>query len=160
MSVSLQYVHEQGILHRDLKTQNIMLDKKYKVGTTCITALAHVCARACVQIVKIGDFGISKVLSSKSRANTIVGTPCYISPELCEGKSYNQKSDVWALGCVLYELVSLRRAFDAPNLPALVLKIMRGTVAPISSKYRLSLSSRVLSGTDADVISIISLATS
>ncbi len=43
-----------------------------------------------------------QVLSSKSKANTVVGTPCYISPELCEGKPYNQKSDIWALGCVLY----------------------------------------------------------
>lgn len=43
----------------------------------------------------------------------VVGTPCYISPELCEGKPYNQKSDIWALGCVLYELASLKRAFEA-----------------------------------------------
>ncbi len=43
----------------------------------------------------------------------VVGTPCYISPELCEGMPYNQKSDIWALGCVLYELVSLKRAFEA-----------------------------------------------
>ena len=49
-----------------------------------------------------------------------------ISPELCEGKSYDEKSDIWALGCVLYEIASLRKAFDAANLPALVLKIMRG----------------------------------
>ncbi len=43
----------------------------------------------------------------------VVGTPCYISPELCEGMPYNQKSDIWALGCVLYELASLKRAFEA-----------------------------------------------
>ena len=43
----------------------------------------------------------------------VVGTPAYISPELCEGKPYNQKSDIWALGCVLYELASLTRAFEA-----------------------------------------------
>ena len=82
------------------------------------------------------------MLSSKSKASTIVGTPCYISPELCEGKPYNDKSDIWALGCVLYELVTLRRAFDAPNLPALVLKIMRGTIDPIAPKYRLAAASR------------------
>ncbi|XP_072019218.1 serine/threonine-protein kinase Nek8-like [Amphiura filiformis] len=114
--LSLQHVHSKQILHRDLKTQNILLNKDRDV-------------------VKIGDFGISKVLSSKSKAFTVVGTPCYISPELCEGKPYNQKSDIWAVGCVLYELLSLKRAFEGANLPALVMKIMRGAVAPISDQY-------------------------
>lgn len=70
--LAIHHVHQRNILHRDLKTQNILLNKTRK-------------------IVKIGDFGISKILSSKSKANTVVGTPCYISPELCEGKPYNQK---------------------------------------------------------------------
>ncbi|KAH3849775.1 serine/threonine-protein kinase Nek8-like [Dreissena polymorpha] len=126
MLLSIQHVHSKQILHRDLKTQNILLDKTKKV-------------------VKIGDFGISKVLSSKSKAYTVVGTPCYISPELCEGKPYNQKSDIWALGCVLYELASLKRAFEAANLPALILKIMRGTFAPISEHYSNELRSLILS---------------
>eukprot|EP00041_Stephanoeca_diplocostata_P037621 m.1430622 g.1430622 ORF g.1430622 m.1430622 type:complete len:489 (+) comp25074_c0_seq11:581-2047(+) len=126
MALSLQAIHSHHILHRDLKTQNIMLDRTQKV-------------------VKIGDFGISKVLSSKSKANTVVGTPCYISPELCEGKPYDEKSDIWALGCVLYEMASLRKAFDAANLPALVLKIMRGTFAPISDTYSVEIRELILS---------------
>ncbi|XP_051848256.1 serine/threonine-protein kinase Nek8 isoform X2 [Antechinus flavipes] len=124
--LALHHVHTHLILHRDLKTQNILLDKQRMV-------------------VKIGDFGISKILSSKSKAYTVVGTPCYISPELCEGKPYNQKSDIWALGCVLYELASLKRAFEAANLPALVLKIMSGTFAPISDRYSIELRQLVLS---------------
>ncbi|XP_025136772.1 serine/threonine-protein kinase Nek8 isoform X2 [Bubalus bubalis] len=124
--LALHHVHSHLILHRDLKTQNILLDKHRMV-------------------VKIGDFGISKILSSKSKAYTVVGTPCYISPELCEGKPYNQKSDIWALGCVLYELASLKRAFEAANLPALVLKIMSGTFAPISDRYSPELRQLVLS---------------
>uniref|UniRef100_UPI00358F840F serine/threonine-protein kinase Nek8 n=1 Tax=Myxine glutinosa TaxID=7769 RepID=UPI00358F840F len=123
--LALHHVHTNQILHRDLKTQNILLDKHQVM-------------------LKIGDFGISKILSSKSKAYTVVGTPCYISPELCEGKPYNQKSDVWALGCVLYELCSLKRAFEAENLPALVLKIMRGNFSPISDRYSDALRSLIV----------------
>ena len=114
--LSMYYVHQNQILHRDLKSQNIFLTR----------SLDH---------VKIGDFGISKILSSKSKAFTVVGTPCYISPELCEGKPYNTKSDVWALGCILYELCALKRAFEAPTLPALILKIMRGITSPLPAQY-------------------------
>ena len=53
--------------------------------------------------VRIGDLGVAKVLNSTAGyANTMVGTPYYLSPELCEDKPYNSKSDIWALGCVLY----------------------------------------------------------
>ena len=116
----LHLVHSRQVLHRDLKSQNIFLTKNHN----------H---------IKIGDFGISKILSSKSKAYTVVGTPCYISPELCEGKPYNQKSDIWALGCILYEMCTLKRAFEAPTLPALVLKIMRGTFHPLPAHYSSSL---------------------
>uniref|UniRef100_A0A674N432 Serine/threonine-protein kinase Nek8 n=1 Tax=Takifugu rubripes TaxID=31033 RepID=A0A674N432_TAKRU len=129
--LALYHVHNKFILHRDLKTQNILLDKHQ-------------------MIVKIGDFGISKILVSKSKAYTVVGTPCYISPELCEGKPYNQKSDIWALGCVLYELASLKRAFEAANLPALVLKIMSGTFAPISDRYSPELRQLILNMLNLD----------
>jgi len=54
------------------------------------------------------------------RARVQIGTPYYLSPELCEDRPYNRKSDVWALGCVLYELCTLKRAFDGQSLPALV----------------------------------------
>ena len=64
-----------------------------------------------------------------------MGTPSYISPELCEGRPYDQKSDVWSLGCILYEMCALQRAFQAPSLPALVLKIMRGRVQPLPSHF-------------------------
>ena len=100
-----------NVLHRDLKTQNIMLSGPQQ------------------RTVKLGDFGIAKVLGSRGEmANTMVGTPHYLSPELCQGQVYDQKSDVWALGCVLYEMAALRKPFDASNMPAIIFSIMRSKV--------------------------------
>ena len=139
--LSMERIHSNSILHRDLKSQNIFLTKNK-------------------DIIKIGDFGISKILASKSKALTVVGTPSYISPELCEGtyitclftffktflmsniwlgRAYNQKSDIWSLGCILYEMCALKRTFQAPTLPALVLKIMRGNFQPLPDHYSKSL---------------------
>ena len=65
-------------------------------------------------IVKIGDFGISKILEGTfDKAETIVGTPYYMSPELFKYKPYSYKSDIWALGCVMYEIMNLKHAFTA-----------------------------------------------
>jgi serine/threonine protein kinase len=82
--LGLHHVHSQNILHRDLKTCNILM-----------------CGTGPSKVLKIGDFGISKVMVH-SVAESLVGTPSYLSPELCEGKPYNVKSDIWALGCILY----------------------------------------------------------
>ena len=112
LASALRYCHEQRVLHRDLKASNIFLSGRDRV-------------------VKLGDFGISRVLSSEaSLASTVIGTPYYLSPELIEGTAYSFKSDVWALGCVLYELCTLKHAFDAANMCQLVLKILRGKFAP------------------------------
>ena len=65
-------------------------------------------------IIKIGDFGIARVLKhTVDVARSMVGTPYYLSPELCEEKPYNHKSDIWSLGCVLYELCTMRHPFEA-----------------------------------------------
>ena len=65
----------------------------------------------------------------------MLGTPYYISPEMCEGKVYDEKSDIWALGCILYEMACLQKTFEGSNLPALVNKIMKGQFAPIRGNY-------------------------
>ena len=116
IALAVNHIHEKSVLHRDLKSKNIFVTKE--------------------GLLKVGDFGIAKVLNSSSDvAKTAIGTPYYLSPEICEDKPYNQKSDVWALGCVLYELTTLNHAFDGQSLPALVLKILSGKYPAISSRY-------------------------
>lgn len=114
---ALQYIHQERILHRDLKTSNLFLTQSKSV-------------------VKLGDFGISRVLEgSIEAAITVVGTPYYMSPEVCENKPYTFKSDVWSLGCVLYELCMLKHAFSADNLLGLVYKIVSDKYEPIPPMY-------------------------
>jgi len=86
--------------------------------------------------IKIGDFGISKVLeNTNDSAMTVQGTPYYMSPEVCQNKPYTYKSDVWSLGCILYELCSLKHAFNSENLLGLVFKIVQEKIEPIPSHY-------------------------
>merc|ERR1712100_99362 len=81
-------------------------------------------------------FGISKVLENTAAfARTAIGTPYYLSPEICQEKPYSFASDIWALGCILYEMAALKVPFDAQNLQALVQKIVRGPLPQIPAKY-------------------------
>lgn len=101
LSEALRYIHSRNILHRDIKPSNIFLTENGDV--------------------KIGDFGISRLMTTTlAMAHTAVGTPQYMSPEMCESKPYTYKSDVWALGCVIYEAAALRNAFEADSFLALV----------------------------------------
>jgi NIMA (never in mitosis gene a)-related kinase len=103
------------ILHRDLKPENIFLNSE--------------------QMIKIGDFGLSKEVSAHSFACTYVGTPYYMSPELATGAQYDVKSDIWALGCVAYELCALRPPFDATTQAELTRKIQLGNVPELPRGY-------------------------
>lgn len=75
--------------------------------------------------MKLGDFGISKVLeSTHDFAKTSLGTPYYLSPEVCMGQKYDYKSDTWMLGCILYELCTLKRPFEGDSLNVVINKIV------------------------------------
>ena len=77
----------------------------------------------------MGDLGIARVLDgSCDLARTVVGTPYYMSPELFSDQPYNHKSDIWALGCCVYEMATLKHPFTAHNINALMVKIVRGQV--------------------------------
>ncbi|KAF7637946.1 Protein kinase domain-containing protein [Meloidogyne graminicola] len=81
---------------------------------------------------------LAKKMSIETKINgaqTILGTPYYLSPEMCEGKSYNEKSDIWALGCCFYEMCTLNKAFDADNLPTLLNKIINSEYEPLKKNY-------------------------
>uniref|UniRef100_A0A8C7DMJ9 non-specific serine/threonine protein kinase n=1 Tax=Oncorhynchus kisutch TaxID=8019 RepID=A0A8C7DMJ9_ONCKI len=104
---AVAHIHKAGILHRDIKTLNIFLTK--------------------TNLIKLGDYGLAKKLDSQfAMAETCVGTPYYMSPELCQGVKYNFKSDIWAMGCVIFEVLTLTRTFDATNPLNLCVKIVQG----------------------------------
>lgn len=116
MSLALLHVHSRKVLHRDLKPLNVFLTKK--------------------GIVKLGDFGIAKVMDSTTAgAQTTIGTPFYLSPEICNSEKYGLKSDLWSLGVVGYELTVLRVPFQAPSLPAVAMKICGADPDPIPDRY-------------------------
>ena len=115
ITIGLAHIHQMKILHRDLKTMNIFLKNGFQV--------------------KIGDLGVAKILLKNSFAKTLIGTPYYLSPEICQEKPYNDKSDVWALGCILYELCTFKHPFDAKSQGALILKIMNNTPENINNTY-------------------------
>ena len=75
--------------------------------------------------VKIGDLGVARQLEKQNFAETMVGTPYYLSPEICDEKAYNQKTDIWSLGCVLYELCTFKHPFDARTQVQLMSKILK-----------------------------------
>ena len=118
--LGLYYLHQHKILHRDIKTKNIFLNEDYTV--------------------KIGDLGIAKILeNTSSYAHTFIGTPYYLSPELCKDLPYNDKSDVWSLGCVLYEMVTLRHPFEGKTKVEIYEKIINSNYEGIDKHYSLEL---------------------
>lgn len=104
MCLGIKYLHDNNVIHRDIKTANIFLTKDNDI--------------------KLGDVGIIKILKKTNNyAYTNIGTPYYMSPELYKHKRYTNKTDIWSMGVVLYELMTFKVPYNADNLPALKYKI-------------------------------------
>ena len=116
MSSALGHVHSMKIIHRDIKPSNVFITSDGRL--------------------KLGDFGISRQLEhTDDSASTLIGTPLYMSPEVCSNQSYTYKTDMWSLGCVFYELCSFARPFEAESLVGLALQILHSTPPQIPAMY-------------------------
>jgi len=115
----LKALHDSKILHRDLKCANVFLSKE--------------------GILKLGDLNVSKV-SKMGIAHTQTGTPYYASPEIWKNQPYNSSSDIWSLGCVIYEMAALSPPFTANDMQGLYKKVIKGIYPNIPQSYSLDLS--------------------
>ena len=111
----LKYLHDNKIIHRDLKSANIFLTKN--------------------GIVKIGDLNVSKVLNNNKMAETKTGTPYYSAPEIWEDKLYDNKIDIWSVGCIIYEMCCLVCPFRSTSILKLSLKYLHSVSLQALSIY-------------------------
>ena len=110
----LKSLHDKKVLHRDLKGANVFITED--------------------GVYKLGDLNVSKVVKSDF-AKTQTGTPYYASPEVWKDQPYGIKSDMWSLGCVLYEMAAQKPPFTATDIQTLYKKIMSGSYSRIPSVY-------------------------
>lgn len=111
----LRAMHDLNIMHRDLKSANIFLNKDFTI--------------------KLGDMNVSKVVNSRNLNYTQTGTPYYASPEVWKDEPYDFKSDIWSLGCVLYEMICLKPPFQANDMSGLYKKVIKGVFPRIPKTY-------------------------
>ncbi|KAM3872994.1 serine/threonine-protein kinase Nek10 [Diretmus argenteus] len=112
MCLALRYLHkEKRIVHRDLTPNNVMLGEKDRVTIT--------------------DFGLAKQKQENSKLTSVVGTILYSCPEVVKNEPYGEKADIWALGCILYQMATLQPPFYSSNMLSLASKIVEGVYEPV-----------------------------
>ena len=108
---ALDYAHQKGVVHRDIKPSNIMLNQN--------------------EDIKITDFGIAHIKSDQTASKGLIGSPSYMSPEQVKEQPIENLSDIFSLGCVLYELITGRKAFPGDNYFSIMYKITNEDPIPI-----------------------------
>ncbi len=108
----LTFLHGQGIMHRDIKVENILLNQQLSF--------------------KLGDLGLAKHIRGEPD-ETRVGTPIYFAPEMVLHKAYDEKVDVWALGCVCYNLAALRHPFQDATIDTLASYVIESQPPPLKN---------------------------
>ena len=125
LCLALSYVHDKQILHRDIKTQNIFIQNEHTI--------------------RIGDFGIAKGYNqNQDLGGSLIGTPLYMAPEVYNSsKKYSFRSDIWSLGCCIFEMCNLKNAFEAKSWNAVFVKVNKGQRAQLNSRYSLDMKNLV-----------------
>jgi len=110
--MGVNYLHMRGVLHRDLKPENLLITARNRIV--------------------LADFGIANLNVNGNEKNIIkVGTPLYMAPEIIHKNYYSNKSDVWSMGIIFYEMCTLKLPFSSNNLNDLIKKIVNMDKKPI-----------------------------